>query len=905
VCVGYDGPDYPKLLIVGEAPGKQEDAEGRPFIGPAGKLLEELIEKVKIPIADVGFANIVRCIPWAAGNNKVRPPTNEEIEQCEGWLIADLEAVGPETLIMPVGNTALTYFTGRKKITQARGNIYEFKIEAYEQPFEIMPTVHPASVLYDPHGPKGQFYYSAIMEDLSKAAEKIYGTTALPTDQYELIYDVEQLAEVVDAMLKRYHSRVELGGTGACVCVDVETGPDGYGLKPFSNEGFVISIGFTDEIGKAWVIPLHHDDSPFLDDAAEMSAIRAQMQRLFDTVPVVNHNIKFDYHWLREKCDLIIQHVAGDTMLQSWTLYNKLELHSLEYLSAKCLGIPHHKKEMEEALAALPDGMKDMSHVPLDTLLRYNGADVDVTLQLYFYFCAELEKLELHEVDQWYMTDAVEPIADMERNGVALDLPIFEVVNAEYEAELAELTEWFVERGFPEEVAKFNVDKKGEPRPFKLSSTNVIKALLYDVIGLEVTNKTKTGQPATDKDTVTEKRIKLQEHIENGPEEWVEWAQDATDAIDRITEHKRISKLYDTYIKPIPTLVSGDGLLHPTYGIRTTGTGRFVGGTFLTIPRKSAVKTAFVSRWRDTGLILNADYSQMELRVLAMLSGDQSLIDAFAAGKDIHRATAAIINKIAEDDVTDEQRSDAKRGNFGVVYGQTPHGMSKKHGITVAHAESIINGLLNAYPGVREFQQRMEVEAKTYGMVYTPTGHRRLLPYAQKTKTKKNREDVENALRAATNTPIQGGASDIAEQALMRLWQIQNDSDGELYDYQSLMFGFVHDNILYDVFQGELYTLIGVLGNEMENWPPEIFKDWLTVPLKVDFEVGPSWGQMVSAELTPDPGLLVLDGSADTFDAILERTVLWDAPPEINIEEEYADRDGKPQVRATMYFANH
>jgi hypothetical protein len=349
--------------------------------------------------------------------------------------------------------------------------------------------------------------------------------------------------------------------------------------------------------------------------------------------------------------------------------------------------------------------------------------------------------------------------------------------------------------------------------------------------------------PATSDDAFKAHRRKLI-RLSRGEDTAAKFYTAALDALDQLNAHKHHAHMFSHYVRKMPGMILRQtSMYYPNFGIRTTKTGRHNAWVH-TLPRDSEPKKAFVSRFGRSpdypceggqqGLIMQGDQSQMELRVLAALADERRMKDMFAAGGDIHRSMAAVVQGKPVDKITKSERQFQKHLNFGIVYGIGDATIADQVGVTEAEAKRYRQALMGQFPGIDRFIQIQQSYVAKHGCVYSPEGFRRLLPDARSD----NRRLVSGAYRRAVNTPIQSAASDVTILGLCRVLRRMRAAA-----YRSFAFNYVHDSGIMDVYPNELLGIMGLMYEEMQLRPAQLHP-WLTCPLQVDFELGPSWGEL-------------------------------------------------------------
>ena len=467
--------------------------------------------------------------------------------------------------------------------------------------------------------------------------------------------------------------------------------------------------------------------------------------------------------------------------------------HKIEILSQSYLGINlESEKELVQA-----DLFSSQNIAAEEESGEKLNAEASVMIPLAQKLREELERggtLKLYEDIEMPL---IYVLASMEQEGINLDTAMLKEYGMALSKELDDIEK--------------RVREMAEDPSLNVSSPKQLSVILYDKMDLGLGKK--GGGRSTDEET-------LMEIIDKHP------------IIPAILEYRNLKKLISTYIEPLPALVSGSsGKLHTTYNQALTATGRLssVKPNLQNIPirteRGREIRRAFIPS-RPDGVILSADYSQIELRLMAHMSGDPDFIDAFRQGRDIHSATASKIFGIPEEELTKEQRGRAKTANFGIIYGISSFGLSQRLNIPRAESKKLIEDYFRSYPKVKEYMTGMTEMAKKDGYVTTLYGRRRYLPDIN------SRNQVVRGLaeRNAVNAPIQGSAADIIKVAMISLWKrLQNEN------LKSKMVLQVHDELVFDVFPGEEEILSVIVKEEMER----VIE--LSVPLTVECQYGRNW----------------------------------------------------------------
>lgn len=928
VKVRSKGAEDPVVLFVGEAPGRTEDKEGSVFIGKAGQEFDKFLEQAGLDKDLCRWTNVVRCIPWNEDRSSFRAPKDDEIEACLPHLEGEILTTSP-VFVVPLGNTALHALVPKAPgITKARKRRYFIELPSLKYRYKkavlwakanhlagdkdaplapplipsdkamrqylaateaqggpvidtrlvtVYPTFHPSAAARG-----NQAASLGIVEDLGYIRTQLTGDRGIPFADYEYCDTLEDIRDHFEYIKALYHT-----GKLEAICVDLET----TGLSPYLTENprvVLFSVAYGE--GKAFSIPFDHHESPFVNDMLAKRAIVAMLQELLEEVPVVNHNLKFDLHWLALMgLEVWKFKVLGDSMLSSWTIWNDtIQDHSLETLATSHVGMISHKQEMDQAkrdafLALLDQGIErdpTMDDIDIDIVHKYCCADTDSALRLFIKFEDILRAEELLEPHQRVCIPSILPTTEMEINGVRCNGKLLAEVKAEFEQQFkdyyAQLDTWGLteqllqvlnEKAY--EKAELKGKKPKSVKSFKLTAPATKAALVFDVMGFDVVKEGKLA-PSTDKGVISDLMEECTRHI--GEEDDVDgsWAH-KLEVLDLVRKFSTAHTIYSRYVKPIPQFIDRNGIVHPNFGIRTTRTGRFncQKPSFHQMPWKSKVKQCFIPI-HENGLIFSADYSQMELRVLASVTGDLDMIAAFDSGEDIHRLISSMVLGKPQSEVLDAERRRMKTVVFGLVYGRSAKSIAAQEHISAKAAQDLIDKFFARFPKVKEWIKAMQKFAKKHGYVLSPFGFRRLLEAFL--------SDVERNNRAI-NTPIQGGASDVGVRGFTNVWKLMR----RVPRIKSTMFAQVHDSILFSVAPHELYTM-GVLCKKGMVEMPMRELSWLRCMLRADFEFGASWGEMVEAKWLDNRRIQIVKAKPAYYEKIKNIFMSWSSPP-LLIEE--------------------
>ncbi len=444
-----------------------------------------------------------------------------------------------------------------------------------------------------------------------------------------------------------------------------------------------------------------------------------------------------------------------------------------------------------------------MRDVPVEKVAPYAAEDADVTLRLYHFLRPQIEERSLGSLFYDLEMPLMEVLMAMEQEGVALNTAELRTVATDMEARLSVLEKDIYESAGVE---------------FNINSPKVVGEVLFDRLGLGSKHKkTKTGNYATGEEIL--QKLKSEHPV-----------------VEMILRYRGLRKLLSTYVEALPELINpATGRIHTTYNQTVAATGRLssTNPNLQNIPIRDddgrEIRKAFTAHDPQTDVFVSADYSQIELRLMAHLCGDEALVEAFRTGQDIHAATAAKIFGVALDEVTSEMRRRAKTANFGIIYGISSFGLSERLSIPRKEASELIDGYFASYPKVKAYMDKVIAEAREKGYVETILGRRRYL----KDIHAGNAVVRGYAERNAVNAPIQGSAADIIKLAMVRISErLEKEALGAKMILQ------VHDELNFSCPKAELDRLSVIIREEMEGVCPS-----LSVPLTVDIGSGDNWLQ--------------------------------------------------------------
>lgn len=589
---------------------------------------------------------------------------------------------------------------------------------------------------------------------------------------YQLVENEAEIRQLVQKLL-----------TSEILSIDTET----TSTEPMEAE--LVGASFSDAENRAWYVPIPADRNQAL---ATVNLLRPLYENEHSLK--VGQNIKYDMIVLKNYGI----HVAGplfDTMLAHYVIQPELR-HNMDYLAEIYL---HYRTiHINQLIGAKGKGQKSMRDLPPAEVYRYACEDADVTLKLKNVLAEEMEKQHCAQLFYDIEMPLVPVLVNMETNGVRIDTEALQQTSREFGTRLKEIEE---------DIYRL----AGET--FNIASPKQVGEVLFDHLKIaDKPKKTKTGQYVTSEEVLESLRTKHP-------------------VVGRILEHRGLKKLLGTYVDALPQLINPHtGRIHTSFNQAVTATGRLSSSNpnLQNIPVRDddgkEIRKAFIP---DDGCeFFSADYSQIELRIMAHLSGDPHMIEAFRSGNDIHAATAAKIYKINIDEVTPDMRRKAKTANFGIIYGISTFGLAERMGVSRQEAKELIDGYFATYPQVKAYMDRSIEVARSQGYVETIFHRKRFLPDINS----RNATVRGYAERNAINAPIQGSAADIIKVAMARIYRRFTDEG-----LRSKMILQVHDELNFSVLPEEKERVQQIVLEEMEKACP------MQVPLKADCGWGKNW----------------------------------------------------------------
>lgn len=592
---------------------------------------------------------------------------------------------------------------------------------------------------------------------------------------YQLIDTTEKQKDLAKALAQQ-----------KVICFDTET------TSIDANQAELVGISFAYEVGKAYYIPVPAKKG-------EAQSVVDIFKPVFENPDIqkIGQNIKYD--------TLVLKwygvEIAGDyldTMVIHYLLEPELR-HNMDYLAETYLS--YKPISITSLIGKSGKNQLTMRQIPVAKVVDYAAEDADITLQLKEFLYPQLKNNEglaklYHEIE----APLIKVLAAVEFEGVNLDVSFLEKYSVELEAEIKKLEASIYEQA---------------GMPFNIASPKQVGEILFEKMNLPYRwRKTKTGQYSTNEE-------KLAELAPEFP------------FVSEILKHRGLTKLKSTYVDALPKMVNPKtGRVHTSYNQALAATGRLSSNNPnlqnipIRTPEGAKIRKAFIPR-DENHVLLAADYSQIELRVIAEISGDQAMLEAFQEGKDIHRATAARVFEVPYEEVTKEQRYRAKTVNFSIVYGAGATNLSQQLEIKRSEAKDLIDQYFKQYQGLQRYMSSIVKEAREQGFVSTLMGRRRYI----RDINSKSSLMRSNAERIAINTPIQGSAADMIKVAMINIYRVFAEKQ-----LKTKMILQVHDELVFDVPKEELEIVKPIIETQMRNAMPG-----LKVPILVGMDVGGNW----------------------------------------------------------------
>jgi len=812
------GPKSAKIMIVGEVPGQEEDVEGVPFVGNAGKLLNEALQDAGIRKSRVYVTNSVKC----ATPIENKKPGKKEINCCRSYLEREIKTVNPNVIIA-LGATALEAVLKRTGITKLQNNVFvsaEFGIK-------VVPVIHPAYVLRNPAAYDSLLKGLALARQESVKKERVE-TATLKTKHFDADTD-KKISKVFSALEK---SKV--------VIFDLET----TSLNP--QEAKILCVALSWKMGLGVTIRWSALQGKFLPRLKDL--MRSKQLK-------VGHNIKYDAQVFRAN-GVQVRGPFFDTLTAYALINENAKDKSLDALTLRYLDLGEYWTPLNEWRDEYLKGNKELHKedftydlFPYDLLAMYAQCDADATYRLFIRFRKELKRQNLMHFYRKYTIPTLKILMKMEYKGIQVNRDRLKELIEEYKIRITESrtkiatnktvrkyekiryariskqleakweTSKILRSRFPDSKDYILARVKEKDWQFNPRSTLQLRELLFDLLKLPSDKKTDTGLPSTDESVM----IQLAEQYE------VPITQD-------ILENRRLTKFLSTYLESVYAKSAYDGRIHPSYLQHRAVTGRLSSANpnFQNIPRDAKeFKKCFLA---DPGyIIVKADLAQAEFRCWAHYSNDQKMIADIEAGLDIHRHIASVVFGIPEDEVTKDQRTAAKNCVFGLMYGRGSKAIAAQYGISETAANEVRDIFFDSYPAAARWLDKQVAHARTHHYVKTWMGRVRRLPEIVSDDHMARAE----AERQAKNSPIQGLASDMNNH-----YMVINTREARRSEIKCFPMATVHDANFIQVKKSHAKRLMKLMNRVVDSAFPD-FK----CRMALDFEVGKTLGTLKEIEV--------------------------------------------------------
>lgn len=600
---------------------------------------------------------------------------------------------------------------------------------------------------------------------------------------FKTIHDIDHNYELVDTE-EKIKDLVALLEKSAEYCFDSET----TSLNTLDAE--LVGLSFSVKEYTAFYVPISQNREEAVKQLDFFKSVFSDEEKI-----MIGQNIKYDYQVLKNY-DVQINNKMFDTMVAHFLIMPDMR-HNMDLLSQTYL--KYSPVSIETLIGKKGKDQISMRDVSIEKIKEYAAEDADVTYQLKKHFAPLLTTHEVVKLFNEVEVPLIRVLADIEREGINLDVEALKEFSSQLQTDIV-----LVEK----EIQDFAGTK------FNVSSPKQVGEILFDYLKIvDKPKKTKTGQYATGEDILSK--------LEN-----------AHPIVSKILDYRELVKLKSTYVDTLPLLVHPvTKRIHTSFNQVVAVTGRLSSDNpnLQNIPirteRGRQIRKAFIPKDNEH-ILLSADYSQIELRIVASISGDKNMIDAFQSGKDIHTATAAKVFGVAESDVTKEMRYKSKSVNFGIIYGQGAFGLAENLNIPRREAQDLIANYFKEYPGILDYMNETKEFARTHGFVKTLLGRKRWLR-----DINSNNATVRSyAERNAINAPIQGSAADMIKVAMINI-----HNELKKHNFKTKMLLQVHDELIFDVYKPELEIVKPIIEKLMREALP------LDVPVEVGMGVGDNW----------------------------------------------------------------
>jgi len=751
-----------KILLIGEAPGKEEDVMGQPFVGRAGSLLRKAVEKAGIDPSEINIHNCCMCRP-----PQNRQPSKTELEACNPYLRWVIENMPNLKLVVLLGATALQAVLKLKKITEKRGSLIE------KDGMYYLPMLHPAAILRNMNN------LPLFERDFVFAQEILSGD--IKSGTYNTVKKMDEFKALAEELVK-----------SDVVAVDIETSSQDDGsFSNFINDD-IIGISFAWKEYEGWYIPfIAEGEELWKKDEKEYIISELRKVLKMEGKKLVFHNGKFDVNFLRKRFDLNLyddyKHGGKirfpfyfDTML-AHQLLNENQPHDLKWLLRGYSDMAFYEKDLKMFIK--DNKIKDYGMIPLDIISKYAAADADGTLRLYNKFSKSIVDEGFAGLFFGLIMPLCMVLCDVEYVGVKMSKTLMESL------------EISLSKKIDDHKSKI-YHLAGET--FNINSRQQLGNILFYKLKLPMPEKkTASGQISTDAEV-------LKGLVDNHK------------IVEELLKYYEVKKLHSTYIVSNLKKLDTDDRIHTSYKQHVVVTGRLSSAhpNLQNIPAQAEFRKLFIAEEGHSFII--SDYSQIELRVMATFSKDPDLVQAFESGGDIHTEVAKkILNKQDGDIISSEERRLAKTINFGLVYGMGPLTLAERLNVSMEDAERFLSTYFARFKQVAQYQKDIKMFAKKNGYVTTLLGRKRRLIDIDSDVRGKRME----AERQALNSGIQGTASECTNLAAVKIYFAFKEAK-----IPAKLVLTVHDELVYSVPNEHIQEASKIIYNVMRSTAENLLK---------------------------------------------------------------------------------
>lgn len=849
---------------------EHEDEQGAKFGGKRSQTVIQSIEKYLPPGEEYFVTYLIKCPTFenTVSRRGFKEPEREHVDFCMKHLAKEL-FMYPDAKIMGFGKFVFDVLTKAPKDAKFMKEVgSKKKVNIAGREFDFIPNIDPGMIYRQPQFQETLDNYIKKFMTLQHDEDNAQATE----DKYK-IFDYEESMQAMDEVIDLYKS-----GEIQWSLFDIE---NSVSLNPWEG-GEILMYSFSHpKIDYGFIVPLYvtnevhwpEDQLPytiprvdFTITDTERAKLNRKVGQFLEEVPIVGHQLKYDLKWCgwKKVCNIEKVKIYADTHNSAFQLLNKGPgiLLNLKDLSRKYFNVTDAwEDEIWDYLNRFRlTKDRHFGKLPTGFLGRYSGLDSfwNVRLQIQFEgMLTDNEKKLCRMVD-----NAIIPFADSEIKGMHIDTKMHDFLRSSYNNYIDQKLDLIYNLPTVKKMAApllsaamAKNQKKKVPEDLKTVTREAfnlngpkITPLVFSKEGYDLpVNKqytTDKGAPQFNKDArewLLESCLsvdKLAEVQKKHPKLY-DFVKESKDFVTTYSEYKRVAKLLNDYVETMPESIY-QGIYRSVFNLNGTTTGR-LSSPFHSIPNRCDIKRLFDSRWKDEGgFIMAADYSQLELRVVAALSNETKLIEAFKKGIDIHTFTASEIYGIPVEKVTEEQRGVGKTSNFAMLYGKTAHNLAADLGISLAEAERILKMFYASMNNLTAWMKERQKETAATGYVVTKFG--RKIPVHSAFSTAKHL--IAETDRLAVNYPVQSGASDLVFDSVNSIWYRKQKEKAK-----SIFLATVHDSLEHDIYPGEVFKMAQIIKEEGIDQAP-IKHPWMTCPLELSMEFGLSWGGCLKGEVS-------------------------------------------------------